>query len=433
MTKLRLKFVNAFRDRHGSVRHYFRRPGAKSAPLPGLPGSAAFMAAYQTALDTLSCSEIGASRTISGTFNALIVAYYKNTAFTDLAVATQNMRRAIIEGFRCEYGDRRATHLLRVHIDKLLAGKTPHAQKNWLKAIRPLMTFAVSVKMCAVNPTDGVTPSKARKSKGHMTWLEAEVAQYRKHHKIGTAARLALELLLNIAGRRQDAHALGRQHINKDGKLSWRPHKTARSTGKILTIRILPQLREALDAMPPSGELRFLLNHYGKPFASAAALGNKIADWCKAAGLKPVRCDDGKIRSYRAHGLRKAALRALAHSGCSGSEMMHVSGHSSLRQLQEYLDEVDQERQADAALDKLMAAEGKTATETYKPVAPNLQTSGQVVENKQPANDDGDPGWIRTSGPRLRRPVLYPAELRGRPAPWFTRAAPPWKGATWRA
>lgn len=93
---------------------------------------------------------------------------------------------------------------------------------------------------------------------------------------------------------------------------------------------------------------------------SAAAFGNKFADWCTAAELKPVLCHDGKMRNYRAHGLRKAALRALAHAGCSGSEMMNVSGHSSLAQLQEYLDEVEQERQADAALTKLMAAKAKT-------------------------------------------------------------------------
>jgi integrase/recombinase XerD len=99
-----------------------------------------------------------------------------------------------------------------------------------------------------------------------------------------------------------------------------------------------------------------------RPFASAAAFGNKFADYCTAAGLKPVQCDDGKIRNYRAHGLRKAALRALAHAGCSGSQMMHVSGHNSLAQLQEYLDEVEQEHQADAAMDKLMAAEIKMAT-----------------------------------------------------------------------
>ena len=35
-------------------------------------------------------------------------------------------------------------------------------------------------------------------------------------------------------------------------------------------------------------------------FASAAAFGNKFADWCDQAGLLPVACDDGRVRNYRA-------------------------------------------------------------------------------------------------------------------------------------
>jgi integrase len=113
-------------------------------------------------------------------------------------------------------------------------------------------------------------------------------------------------------------------------------------------------VQAALDAMPRSDDvLTFLVNDYGRPFASAAAFGNKFADWCRAAGLKPVICDDGRTRNYRAHGLRKAALRTLAHAGATGVELMAVSGHSSLDQLQEYLDEVDQERSADNAMAKL--------------------------------------------------------------------------------
>ncbi|WP_192740838.1 hypothetical protein [Bradyrhizobium sp. OAE829] len=50
--------------------------------------------------------------------------------------------------------------------------------------------------------------------------------------------------------------------------------------------------------------MTFLVNDYGRPFASAAAFGNKFAGWCNAAGLKPVLCDDGRVRNYRAHGLR---------------------------------------------------------------------------------------------------------------------------------
>src|SRR5215208_5907732 len=37
-----------------------------------------------------------------------------------------------------------------------------------------------------------------------------------------------------------------------------------------------------------------------------------------------------------------------------------------------------------------------------------------MPENKGSGEGGGDPGWIRTSDPQLRRLMLYPAELRGR-------------------
>jgi hypothetical protein len=55
MTRIRLRYINEFIDRHGHVRRYFRRRGGgRPVPLPGLPGSSEFMAAYQAALGTAS-------------------------------------------------------------------------------------------------------------------------------------------------------------------------------------------------------------------------------------------------------------------------------------------------------------------------------------------------------------------------------------------
>src|SRR5262245_9349911 len=51
MAKLRLKYVVTDLDRHGKVRRYFRQKGKPKILLPGLPGSAAFMTAYQQALE----------------------------------------------------------------------------------------------------------------------------------------------------------------------------------------------------------------------------------------------------------------------------------------------------------------------------------------------------------------------------------------------
>ena len=50
MTRIHLRYVDRFVDRHGYVRHYFRRPGGKRFALPGVPGSDEFMAAYKAAL-----------------------------------------------------------------------------------------------------------------------------------------------------------------------------------------------------------------------------------------------------------------------------------------------------------------------------------------------------------------------------------------------
>jgi hypothetical protein len=54
MTRIKLRYVNEFVDQDGKVRRYFRRAGSRAIPLPGLPGSIEFMAAYQAALAIVS-------------------------------------------------------------------------------------------------------------------------------------------------------------------------------------------------------------------------------------------------------------------------------------------------------------------------------------------------------------------------------------------
>lgn len=43
-------------------------------------------------------------------------------------------------------------------------------------------------------------------------FAHAEVDAYRKRHAIGSKARLALELVLNVGARISDAARIGRQH-----------------------------------------------------------------------------------------------------------------------------------------------------------------------------------------------------------------------------
>lgn len=360
-------YVHAFNDRHGRPRHYLRRPGYKRVPLPGLPWSPEFMEAYAMGMaGDAPRIKIAAKRSRPGSVSAVIASYYRHELWLqELSEGSRKTRRPILEKFRAAHGEKKIALLRGEHITKILAGMKPFAKRNWLKTLRGLAVFCVMEHHIKRDPTQDVRLVRLPKTTGHMTWREKEIEQYRAYHPNGTMARLALELMLNLAARRQDACRLGRPHVQGD-RLTWRPQKTARSTGKVLTIRMTPDFKIALQAIPASDSMTFLNNDYGRPFASAAAFGNKFADWCREAGLPVVVGEDGRARNFRAHGLRKAACRALAHAGCSAPEIMAVSGRATLSQVQIYIAEVEQERMAEAAMNRLVEA-NKTASLIGKP------------------------------------------------------------------
>src|SRR4029450_12005090 len=102
MTKMLLRYVHEFRDRHGRTRRYVRRLGFKQVPLPGLPGSPEFMEAYSKAVDpkTAPRLEIAAGRCKPGTIADLVARWYRSPEFVGLKDSTQSTYRSIVEPFR---------------------------------------------------------------------------------------------------------------------------------------------------------------------------------------------------------------------------------------------------------------------------------------------------------------------------------------------
>jgi integrase len=356
--KVRLRHIQEFRDRHGKTRRYFRRPGSPRVPLPGAPGSTEFMEAYQAALAgyELPRRDIGANRSVPGSVSAAVAAYYVDSSFRDgFAPATQQMRRAILERFRGEHGDKRIGLLQRPHIAKMLGAKKPFAARNWLKTIRGLMQFAVAIGLRRDDPTEGIKPAKAPTTGGFHSWSDEEISRFEAKHPIGSPAKLAMALLLYTAQRRGDIVRMGPQHV-RNGKMTVRAQKTSRTTGKTLQIPLHPALAEALAATP-TRHLTFLTTKTGAPF-TAAGFGNKFREWCNEAGLP--HCS--------AHGLRKAQCRRLAEAGCSEHEIAAISGHESLSEIRTYTRAAAQARMAEAAMRTVTAAfPTKTATSIVKP------------------------------------------------------------------
>ena len=327
------KFVQAFIDRNGKPRFYFRRPGFKSVPLPGLPWSPNFMEAYENALAGQPL-QIGASRTKPGTVSAAIMSYYYDQCFLALAPSTQRPLRGILERFRAEHGEKRITLLQRQHIITLLRSKKRFAARHWLMAIRALMKYAVEIGLREDNPALSVKLPNL-KTDGYHSWTEAEIEQFERRHESGSIARLALALLLYTGQRRGDVIRMGRQHI-RDGAIHVRQQKT----GIEMAIPIHATLQAAI-AETPVDHLTLLITQTGKPF-SAAGFGN----WFRN------RCDEAGLSHCSAHGLRKAAARRLAEAGCTMHEIAAITGHASLSEIQRYTRAVDQKRLAVSAMEK---------------------------------------------------------------------------------
>jgi integrase len=351
MTRIRLQYVHAFRDRHGKLRYYFRRPGIKQVPLPGLPYSAEFMEAYQAALAGMTAPrhEIGASRTKPGTVNAAVVGYYQSLAFRELAPGTQAMRRAILERFRITRGDKRVATLPQKFIAHMLLQMGPVAARNWLKTLRGLLDFAMAEGFRPDNPTHGIKLPKHR-TDGRHGWTEDEIAQYEAHYAIGTRERLALALLLETGQRRGDVIRMGPQHI-RVGQDGSELYVKQQKTGMELLILVSPELQLVLDATPCK-HMTFLTTKSGRPF-SGNDFSEQFRAWCDAAGL-PKRCS--------AHGLRHAMGRQMAEAKATPHQIAAMGGWKSLSMVRRYTKDADQARLAREAVE-LRRASRTSATE----------------------------------------------------------------------
>lgn len=350
---MRLRYVNQFRDRHGRVRYYFRRAGFKNIPLPGLPGSEAFMDAYQAALAGLEPTPKTGPSLKPGTVAAVVRSYLNSHAFGNYSGEFKRMRRNILERFASEHGDKRVALLTRRHVQAMLDAKsaTPFAARNFLHSVRALMKHAVGEEIIAIDPTIDVklvTP----KTKGFRTWTEDDITKFEERHPVGSRARLALALLLYTGQRRSDVVHMGRQHIREDA-IDVRQQKT----GTELSIPIHPELRAVIDATE-AGHLTFLVTKDGAPF-SPAGFTNWFRECCKEARLS---------EGLSAHGLRKATCRRLAEAGMSAPVIMSISGHKSLREVQRYIDDAEQKKLARIGIDAMKVRPLiEPRTSSYKP------------------------------------------------------------------
>ena len=150
-------------------------------------------------------------------------------------------------------------------------------------------------------------------------------------------------LALYTGQRRGDLAAMTRAHIG-GGTIRVVQEKT----GAELWLRLHEDLAAEL-ARGEQGHMALLTQPSGAGF-TADVLGHWFADCIEASGLQ----DDVVL-----HGLRKTAAKRLAEAGATVHEIMSVTGHKSLAEVERYTREASQRVGASAAITKLENA-GRT-------------------------------------------------------------------------
>jgi len=340
MTRIKLRHVNEYRDRHGKIRRYFRRRGQRSIPLPGLPGSIEFMQAYQAALAIVSPPPPSPKHVIAGSLAAVAAGYFRSADFANLSPSSQRSYRVALKPILAAHGHRLVRELTKQaarHIIEDIGAVRPAMANLTRSVLSKVIAYAIDTCVRADNPFAGLKPYRLGT---YHTWTDAEIAQFERRWPLGTRERLAFALLLYTGQRGGDVVKMLRSDI-VDGRIRVGQDKARKGTTNELLIPIHPALARALQAGPVVGMTHIITDARGKPLRGLTEL---IEAAVERAGL-PARCV--------AHGLRKAALRRLAEHGSTTKEIAAVSGHRSLAEIERYTARADQAGLAQSAIAKL--------------------------------------------------------------------------------
>lgn len=337
--------VSQYKDRHGKVRWRYRLNG-RTVNLGTEYGSPEFIRRYSAAVKGEPLTQRGGaaprvSQAPQGSLSQVVESWYSSPEYTRLSDSTRMNYRRIAERLREDHGDKQIADLDRRTVKTLMQQKanTPEAANGLLRILRLLLDHAMEdLELIEQNPARQVKKYRSANPDGYHTWTEDEIAAFQDRWDEGTPADLTLAVMLYTGAARVDAVQLGPANLD-NGRLRYRRQKLkTRGGGVLVDIPVHPELERRLDRLPKDQET-FLQTDYGRP-RSAAGLGNAMRKWTRAAGLSDCT----------PHGLRKACARRLAEAGATPHEIMSVTGHQTLAEVERYTSKVGRAALADRAM-----------------------------------------------------------------------------------
>ncbi len=386
------KYCSRDVDRYGNERFYIRIPGMPKYRMLAAykDDSGSITKEFTEEYHRVIAGDRGAAKNVPlipriepGSVLWLVQTYYRSKTFQSLSPATQNDKRSVLNRYCRNVGNLPFKKIRKLDIERsqMVRAATPGAADKLVKYLKALFNWAIANDHATFNPASGVT--KINKSPGFHSWSEAELEKFRKGYPVGTTARLAFELMVNLGVRRSDLVKLGWKNII-EGRIEFVPEKGSGRYAQSLSLPVTEELQDALAAIRHEAPT-FLITDYGKAFTSNG-FGNKMRQWCDDAGLPDCS----------SHGIRKASATILAEAGATEHQLMAIFGWSDSKMAQHYTKAAQSKRIIDAGFERRKSYVARRNV----PLSPADDLSGAKQGEKHAKTTSGDrnggPGGTRT-------------------------------------
>jgi integrase len=272
-------------------------------------------------------------------YNDAMRSYIRSPQFAKLALRSKSIYLNGIDTLEPHFGAMNLKDITRPSIiafrDELY--NSPGKLKIAVATLNNILKFAYDRGWVPVNHAarlGGMPPSKPIER-----WQEDELDRF-----LSTAPvhiRDAMMLALYTGQRRSDLVRMEWPHY--DGKTLY---VKQRKTGTELWIPVHPKLKAHLDAMlkrprKPFAMKRMLVNFFGQPW---------VPDAMRAAFKR--HCAKIGLQGKMLHGVRKTTASILGEMGCTALQIMAITGHQSIKEVQRYTQGAEKKKLAQEAMDK---------------------------------------------------------------------------------
>lgn len=222
-------------------------------------------------------------------------------------------------------------HILKIRDD---LSETPAAANAVLTAIGVVCRFALDRELIEIDPSQGI---KRLKLGEWRRWTDDELMQF--YQSSYEAMRRVMILALFTGQRRSDLCRAVWTDIEAGGM-----KVVQQKTGAKLWVPLHPTLSQHLTEWRRDTSTVTILAHSDRKPWQPHNLSRAFAN--ETNRLKMDGCT--------IHGLRKTAAAKLAEAGCTTRQIMAITGHASLSEVERYTREADQRQLASDAMERFI-------------------------------------------------------------------------------